>query len=882
MPDEVKTTCPYCGVGCGVIASVADNGKVGIKGDPDHPSNFGRLCSKGAALGDTMDLPGRLLHPVINGKRVSWDNAMDFIAEGFSKIIEHYGKDAVAFYVSGQLLSEDYYVANKLMKGFIGSGNIDTNSRLCMSSSVAGHKRAFGADSVPCSYEDLEQADLITLVGSNTAWCHPVLYQRIQQARKNRPSLKVVVIDPRRTATCAISDLHIALAPGSDIALFQALLVYLAQHDALDSAFINDKTEGFNAMLAAIQVGEDPVSTAAQSCGVPVADIAAFFELFLGNEKCITVYSQGVNQWSYGTDKVNAIINCHLATGRIGKPGMGPFSFTGQPNAMGGREVGGLANQLAAHMDFNEEDIQRVATFWDSPGIAQQAGLKAVDMFNAVEQGKIRALWIMATNPVVSMPDSDQIRSALQKCDFVVVSDCVANTDTAQYANVLLPATTWGEKNGTVTNSERRISRQRAFVDAPGEARHDWQIIVDLATRLGFTTAFPYQHVADIFREHATLSGFDNAGRRDFDISRYADVTNNEYEQLIPRQWPVTETQPDGTARLFEDGRFFTASGRARFVKIKNGKPASTPSDDLPFSLNTGRIRDQWHTMTRTGAAARLNQHIVEPFVQIHPDDAQSIGIKDGMLARLTNNVASITVRAIVTEDQRPSSLFIPMHWNASNAQNSAVNRLVGRAVDPVSGQPEFKHSTVNISPYRPAWQGFILMDSDMNYNGTSYYTKCFGHGYWRYEIAGEHHNTDWLSLLRQHMPEDAEYLEFNDISQQRFRIAAIKGNRLVGCLFVSSDREVADHEWLGRLFESDILTADDRRSLLAGRPMNNRDDCGRTVCACFSIGEKTLVREINQQGLNSVEAIGERLKAGTNCGSCIPELNNLLLRIAS
>lgn len=881
MPDTVKTTCPYCGVGCGVIASVADNGTVSIKGDPEHPSNFGRLCSKGAALGDTMDLPGRLLHPVINGKKVSWNHAMDFVADGFRRVIDQHGKDAVAFYVSGQLLTEDYYVANKLMKGFIGSANIDTNSRLCMSSSVAGHKRAFGSDSVPCSYQDLEQADLITLVGSNTAWCHPVLYQRIQQARKNRPGLKVVVIDPRRTATCDISDLHVSLKPGSDIALFLALLAYLAKHDALDSAFINDKTEGFDAILAAIEVGDDPVSIAAQQCGVPVSDITAFFDLFLRNEKCITVYSQGVNQWSYGTDKVNAIINCHLATGRIGKQGMGPFSFTGQPNAMGGREVGGLANQLAAHMDFNEEDIRRVATFWDSPGIAQQAGLKAVDMFNAVEQGKIKAIWIMATNPVVSMPNSDRVRSALQKCDLVVVSDCVDNTDTAQYANVLLPATTWGEKNGTVTNSERRISRQRAFVEAPGEARHDWQIILDLARRMGFTRAFPYQHVADIFREHAALSGFDNVGRRDFDISGFTDVTNNEYEQLTPLQWPVTDARQGGTERLFEDGRFFTASGRARFIQVKNGSPASTPNASLPFSLNTGRIRDQWHTMTRTGAAARLNQHIVEPFVQIHPQDAQSLGIKDGMLVQLTNNVASITVRASVTDDQRPASLFIPMHWNASNAQNSAVNRLIGQAVDPVSGQPEFKHSTVHISPYRPAWQGFILMNRDMNFDDTTYYTKCRGRGFWRYEIAGEHRSTDWLSLLQRHMPEDVEYLELNDISQQRFRIAAISDNRLLGCLFVSSNREVADHEWLGRLFESDALSADDRRSLLAGRPMNNRDDCGKTVCACFSVGEKTLIREIAQQGLNSVEAIGEQLKAGTNCGSCVPELSALLSRLA-
>ena len=486
---EVRTTCPYCGVGCGVLAKVAANGEVTVRGDPDHPANLGRLCSKGSALAETIDLDGRLLYPEIHGRRTDWDEALDLVASTFSRTIAEHGRDSVAFYVSGQLLTEDYYVANKLMKGFIGSANIDTNSRLCMASSVAGHRRAFGSDTVPGSYEDLELADLIVLVGSNLAWCHPVLYQRIAAAREKRPDMKVVLVDPRCTMTADIADMHLAIAADGDVALFTGLLAYLGQHNALDRTYITAHTTGFGQALFAASALD--LAGIAAATGLGEDELVRFYSLFAATANTVTVYSQGVNQSSSGTDKVNAIINCHLATGRIGKPGAGPFSVTGQPNAMGGREVGGLANMLAAHMEIeNPEHRDRVQRFWSAPAVAEKPGLKAVEMFQAVADGRIKALWIMATNPVDSMPDADAVEAAIKACPFVVVSDVLAKTDTVRHAHVRLPAAAWGEKDGSVTNSERRISRQRAFLATPGEARADWWIVAEVAKRMGFDEAF--------------------------------------------------------------------------------------------------------------------------------------------------------------------------------------------------------------------------------------------------------------------------------------------------------------------------------------------------------------------------------------------------------
>ncbi|HUP92454.1 MAG TPA: molybdopterin-dependent oxidoreductase [Solimonas sp.] len=508
----VRSTCPYCGVGCGVLASARE-----VVGDPQHPANAGKLCVKGSALGETLGLEGRLLYPEVEKQRVSWDTALAHVADGFRKMIAEHGPDAVAFYVSGQLLTEDYYVANKLMKGYIGSANIDTNSRLCMSSAVAGHKRAFGEDLVPVSYEDLELADLVVLVGSNTAWCHPILFQRIEAARERRPQMKLVVIDPRRTATCETADLHLPIRPGTDVALFNGLLAFLHEHGVADSGFVERHTQGVEAALASAQAGSD-VAKVARACGLDPAAVSEFFRLFARTPRVVTAFSQGVNQSSSGTDKVNAIINCHLLTGRIGKPGAGPFSITGQPNAMGGREVGGLANTLAAHLDFEPAHRALVQEFWGSPRIAARPGLKAVDLFGAIHAGQVKAVWIMATNPVVSLPDADRVRAALAKCELVVVSDVVRATDTSALAHVLLPAAAWGEKDGSVTNSERRISRQRKFLPLPGEARPDWWIVCEVARRMGFADGFAFESAHEVFDEHCRLSGYgnsrDSAGRQ--------------------------------------------------------------------------------------------------------------------------------------------------------------------------------------------------------------------------------------------------------------------------------------------------------------------------------------------------------------------------------
>src|SRR5512134_2363280 len=475
--DGTHTTCSYCGVGCGVVAARDGSGAWMVKGDSWHPANFGRLCSKGSALAETLSLDGRLLYPMIGDRRASWNEALDVVADGFRRVIERDGPDAVAFYVSGQLLTEDYYVANKLMKGFIGSANIDTNSRLCMASAVAGYRRAFGADTVPNDYTDLEQADLVVLVGSNLAWCHPVLFQRVSAAKAANAKLRVVLIDPRRTQTADIADLFLQLRPGTDVVLFNGLLNYLRREDALDLEFLDAHTEGFGAALRVAKESAASITAVASACGLAEDDVLEFYRWFARTPRTVTAFSQGVNQSTSGTDKVNAIVNVHLATGRIGKPGTGPFSLTGQPNAMGGREVGGLANQLAAHMDFSPENVERVARFWGSPRMATRPGLKAVDLFEAIEQGSVKTVWIMSTNPVVSMPDADRVRRALERCELVVVSDCIRDTDTTRCAHVLLPAATWGEKSGTVTNSERRISRQRSFMPAPGESRPDWWIV---------------------------------------------------------------------------------------------------------------------------------------------------------------------------------------------------------------------------------------------------------------------------------------------------------------------------------------------------------------------------------------------------------------------
>ena len=882
----IQTTCPYCGVGCGISALVnEDNHQLNIRGDKSHPANVGRLCSKGSALGETVELKGRLLQPKVYGRDVGWAEALDLVADSFINTIEKYGPDAVAIYGSGQLLTEDYYVANKLMKGFIGSGNMDTNSRLCMSSSVAGHKRAFGSDTVPGCYDDYEQADMIILIGSNTAWCHPVSFQRIRAAKEANPALKIVVIDPRRTASCDIADLHLPIAIGSDTILFNGLLHFLNQQNSLNQVYIDVHTEGFAEALNAATISSGHIEQVAAQCLVEVEDLQCFYQWFAAHEKVMSLYSQGINQSSSGTDKVNAIINCHLATGRIGKPGMGPFSLTGQPNAMGGREVGGLSHQLAAHMDFSSiDDIERVARFWGSNNIARKPGLAAVELFDAICDGKVKAVWIMGTNPVVSMPNADKVKKALQRCDFVAVSDCIANTDTTELAHVLLPALGWSEKDGTVTNSERCISRQRALFSPAGSAKPDWWIITQVARRMGFEQAFHYQNASEIFREHASLSGFENNARqglRDFDISAFAEITEHDYDHLEPIQWPVNQAYPQGRARLFDDGRFFTASGKAQFIAIEPRPPANLPDNNYPLILNTGRLRDQWHTMTRTAIAAKLNQHKPEPFVEVHPVDAQRYALLPNTLAVIKSQWGSMIARVHITDSQKQGCLFVPMHWTEQYASKGRMGALVNPVVDPIAKQPESKHTPVRIKTYQPLWQGFILSRRELAVTESEYRVKIKGEQFYRYELAGETLPEDWRSCFRKSLSdtaaEDSRWQEYKDPGKGNYRAALIVDNQLETVIFISTDNQLPERSWLTGLFIKTQLEKPERMALLTGIPPLGAPDVGIIVCACFNVGEKTIRSAIKENGLKTHKEVGFCLKAGTNCGSCVPEIKALL-----
>ena len=886
MSDTIQTTCPYCGVGCGISATVdKTHSHVTIAGDKNHPANFGRLCSKGFALAETLEVNGRLLQPQLFGQTSTWSNALDWVAQAFLKVIEQHGPEAVALYGSGQLLTEDYYVANKLMKGFIGSGNMDTNSRLCMSSSVAGHKRAFGADTVPGCYADVELADMIVFIGSNAAWCHPVIFQRIRAAKEARPALKIVVIDPRKTASCAIADLHLPLAAGSDTLLFNGLLAYLADHDAVDSAYIDQQTEGFSAALNSALATTQSTEHVAAQCQINSEDLQQFYQWFAQTNKTMSLYSQGVNQSTSGTDKVNAIINCHLATGRIGQPGMGPFSLTGQPNAMGGREVGGLSHQLAAHMDFSKpDDIQRVAQFWSSDRIAQQPGLPAVELFDAIYDGRIKAVWIMGTNPVVSLPNADKVKQALQRCELVIVSDCIAHTDTTALAHVLLPAQAWSEKTGTVTNSERRISRQRRLLTPAGEAMPDWWIISQVAQRMGFEQAFAYQTAADIFREHAALSGYENNGTRDFDISAFADMSDTDYEQLVPIQWPVNASHPHGKARFFTDGKFYTPSGKAQFIAITPKPAHHQPDATYPLILNTGRLRDQWHTMTRTAIAAKLNQHKPEPFVEIHPQDAKQYHLTHNGLAHINSRWGAMLARVQITDTQKRGNLFVPMHWTAQYASHGRMGSLVNPAVDALSKQPESKYTPVHISPYQPQWVGFILSRKALSLNHKDYWVKIKGEQFYRYELAGHDLPEHWPSWAQQQLGRlsSTPCLEYQDYHLGNYRTAQVIKQRLESVLFISRQKDLPERTWLSGLFSKPQLDDDEHRALLTGCPPLGKVDVGTMVCACFRVGEKTLVNAIKEQGLTTAAAVGQCLKAGTNCGSCVPEINVLLKRTLS
>lgn len=688
--------------------------------------------------------------------------------------------------------------------------------------------------------------------------------------------MKVVVIDPRRTATSDIADLHLAVRADGDIALFNGLLAYLAETGAVDENYVGQHTSGFGEALLAASNGS--MADLSEATGVSGMLLRQFFRLFATTEKVVTCYSQGVNQSSVGTDKVSAILNCHLATGRIGRPGMGPLSLTGQPNAMGGREVGGLANMLAAHMAIeNPVHRERVRGFWKSPGIAERPGLKAVDMFEAVADGRIKAIWIMSTNPVVSMPDADAVKAALETCPFVVVSDIQKHTDTARLAHVLLPASGWGEKSGTVTNSERRISRQRPFLSVPGEARADWWQLAEVGKRLGFGADFDYRGPADIYAEHAALSAFENDGQRDFDIGAHAGIDAETYEALLPFQWPLRQNG-SSIARFFADGGFFTSDRKARLVPI--AAPALEEADGrYPFTLNTGRIRDHWHTMTRTGKSARLSAHIAEPFCEIHPADAASAGISDADLVCVEGaNGRSILARALLTERQMRGAIFVPMHWTGETAPSARVDTLVSSRVDPTSGQPALKMSRASVTRHVAKAHGFLVSASRPLDLPFTYWSIAKAEGGYRVEFAGEQPAEGWETWLRSslQLEDNHEYSGYIDERAGDHRLLVFEGERLQAALFVSAAPVSVSRQWAVDQLKESHQDRNARSMLVAGRPAAGRPDNGAIVCSCFSVG----INQINfaaRAGCRSIEAIGVALSAGTNCGSCRPEIRRIL-----
>lgn len=912
----INTTCPYCGVGCGVTAQtlnapVAATAHplplVSVTGDKRHPANFGKLCAKGAALAETLtselSVGSRLLTPRLYGVDSTWPDALDTVATRFADTIKKYGPDSVAFYVSGQLLTEDYYVVNKLVKGYIGTANIDTNSRLCMASSVAGHQRAFGSDTVPNTYRDLELADVIVLTGSNLAWCHPIVFQRILAEKERRPALQIVVIDPRRTMTAQQADLHLAIAPGTDRHLFNGLLGALYRGGHCDLDFIDQHTTGFADCLQHLP----SFASVGKLTGLDQASIDRLYSLYATTAKVVTVFSQGVNQSETGTDTVNSIINVHLATGRVGKPGSGPLSITGQPNAMGGREVGGLANMLAAHMPIgNARHRSLVQSFWNSPRIATQPGLKAVDLFDAVSNGTIRALWIMATNPVDSMPMADTVAAALSDIPFLAVSDVTDQTDTAKYAHALLPAQAWGEKDGTVTNSERRISRQRRLVKPVGDAMPDWWMVCEVAKRMGYADGFDFDNAATVFREHAALSGAGNNGTRDFDISGCATITNDEYAQLAPFQWPLTdkpnlaanEPTADTEKRFFASGQFYHDDGLARFVipvtdSDKQPSPLNTdrcPSSRYPLILNTGRCRDQWHTMTRTGHLPALTGHLCEPFVEINPKDAAACQLEDACIARVSSHVGDVLVRALITERQQAGCVFVPMHWSQQFSGNARIDAVIDGQVDPVSGQPALKRQPVSVSPWSPKSYAFGVFaekpDISVLTNDADYYWAMVPvSGGWRAEFASRLPPAALIKTLRLLADKQghgvAAYVNYDDGAAQSYRVArytdTVNGaNRLVYAMFIAAAPVAVARSFVADLLQRTDIKVHQRQQVLASQAPIGQPDKGAIVCSCQSVGVRQITTAI-RDGCDSLVALGEKLNAGMTCGSCRGELSSLL-----
>ena len=929
--QDTRSTCCYCGVGCGVVIESTGDRIVGVRGDREHPANFGRLCSKGNTLHrsatDAVTLQTRLLRPMLRTQRgqdpqpLTWGEALNFAAERIVEIAREHGPDSLGFYVSGQFLTEDYYVFNKLAKGLLGTNNIDSNSRLCMSSAVAGYKLTLGADAPPACYEDIDRASTLFLVGTNTAYAHPVLFRWIEEAKRARPDLRIIVADPRRTDTAEIADLFLPLAPGTDVALFHGMLHVLLWDGLLDADFIASHTAGFEALKE--RVREFTPREVARICAIAEADLVRAAHWFgqkdrqarLGQSSdrpgTLSMYCQGLNQSVDGTAKNAALINLHLATGQIGKPGAGPFSLTGQPNAMGGREVGAMANLLGAHRDLDcEQHRAEVARLWTVDSVPAQAGLTAIEMFEAAAAGRIKALWIACTNPAQSMPDQATVRRALERVEFLVVQEAFATTATARYADLLLPAASWGEKEGTVTNSERRISRVRAAVPAPGEARPDWRIAVDLAHRLearlrpGRTTLFPYGSAEAIWNEH-----------RDSTRGRDLDITGLSYQILDidgPQQWPYRQGARSGTARLFADGVFPSDDGRARFADVAF-KPLAEPRDArYPFSLLTGRLRDQWHGMSRTGTVAQLFGHVPEPSIELNPRDMERLGVVNGDLVQVTSRRGSIIVPAMADDRIACTQAFLAMHWGdeylggvTSVGQAAAgVNALTLPAFCPRSMQPELKHAAIKILraelPWRllamawlPAERALRVQQAlrpqmrrfqfavcvPFGTDGQGVLFRCAGH---------EPAPAAVLECIERLLGLDGEdtlrYADARRGQRRAMRLSPTQDERRLEGFLLAGDN--ASEGWIRELLLQRAPTQVYGRMLLkpGGVPPGPVAARGHQVCSCFDVTLTQIETALAQACGGSEQRLAglqQRLRCGTNCGSCLPELQRLARRSA-
>lgn len=916
--QETRSTCPYCGVGCGVIIETQGAQITGVRGDPDHPANFGRLCTKGSTLHHTATVPltkqTRLLQPAVRAARgavpksISWDTALEGAAERFANIVTLHGPDAVGFYVSGQLLTEDYYVFNKLAKGLIGTNNIDTNSRLCMSSAVAGYKATLGADAPPACYDDLQHASTLFITGSNTAYAHPILFRRIEDAKRANPAMKIIVADPRRTETAEAADLYLPILPGTDVALYHGMLHVMLAEGLVDHAFIQAHTEGFEALRDRVRAYT--TKETAQLCGISeeaLVQAARWFADADGDRRgaTLSLYCQGLNQSSSGTDKNAALINLHLATGQIGKPGAGPFSLTGQPNAMGGREVGGLANLLSAHRDLgNAEHRAEVARLWGVADVPSQPGKTAVEMFEAAADGQIKALWIACTNPAQSMPDQTMVRRALERAEFVVVQEAFATTATCEHADLLLPATAWGEKDGTVTNSERRISRVRPAVAPPGETRHDWAIAVDFARRLearlrpGRPSLFAYDTPESVWMEH-----------RESTRGRDLDITGLSYAQLesAPAQWPCPEGATTGKARLYEDRVFPTANGRAKFADVAY-EPLAEPCDvRYPFSLNTGRLRDQWHGMSRTGTIGRLFGHVPEPAIEMNPQDLARLQLADGDLVHVTSRRGTLVLPVAGSEQVAVAQAFVGMHWGeefvsgvtSQGARMHGVNALTTPAFCPKSKQPELKHAAVKVLkaelPWRllgvawlPAERAAAVREALKSLMGAFAYSSCVPFGRERsgvlfraaaYETAPDELVQRIEALLGLG---DTEVLRYADRRRGQRRTVRLQMSgdtaRLEGFVLAG---DTSAEAWIKPLLQDELPAQAYGRLLLmpgASAPVAVPSR-GRQVCTCFNVAEAEIVATLKTCKGSPDEQLAQlqgQLKCGTNCGSCIPELKRL------